>query len=273
MYELNAENSNFKERSKSVFSTLANLESSLKKNQVQNDLETLNLSNETEEDFEPLETRSSKPKQTSDFEFKVPRCVPNSRVSKPNHPRTSHSNQTHYHHGNRRGRFVPDYLKNPQKWKKYSLEDVDDMNASTNRNAAMSFLRSLSKQTGQVETDSQSFAKLADPADFNKPIGRKKFNKLEQDETDEQEERDESCKMEQTTSSSSFFKNKRFNKRNMRRIEETDEAEEEKTSDSKTQNSDIDMKKNESDEDEFSEYKKNANDPDESAEFEERDLY
>ena len=43
----------------------------------------------------------------------------------------------------RGGARVPDYKKNPDKWTKYSLEDVDTMTNRQNTSAALQFLKTL----------------------------------------------------------------------------------------------------------------------------------
>ena len=45
--------------------------------------------------------------------------------------------------GRGRGRFVPDHKKNPNKWTKYSLADVDLVTDRGNTAAALDFLKDL----------------------------------------------------------------------------------------------------------------------------------
>ncbi|CAL7935235.1 unnamed protein product [Xylocopa violacea] len=55
-------------------------------------------------------------------------------------------------------RSVPDFHKNPHKWKKYSLDDVskDDMTEESNRRAALSFLKELkARKSGKKVEESQ----------------------------------------------------------------------------------------------------------------------
>ncbi|XP_076750689.1 uncharacterized protein LOC143423317 [Xylocopa sonorina] len=55
-------------------------------------------------------------------------------------------------------RSVPDFHKNPHKWKKYSLDDVskDDMTEESNRRAALSFLKELkARKSGKKLEESQ----------------------------------------------------------------------------------------------------------------------
>jgi hypothetical protein len=298
MYELNAHDSNFKQRSKSVFSTLDTLESSHVKTQVQNELECLNISNETERDLNPpgpsvcAFLSKHTPSQT-EFQFKVPRVSPDNRSLKDNrsHHKTNSQPSSSYNHrppyisnsSSRRGgssRFTPDYLKNPKKWKKYSLEDVDELSAGANRSAAMSFLRTLSKggSGGTVESDQDAFNKLADNVQFNKPIGRKKFNKFSDVVEEEEsavvvdERKDEKAVVD--SSGGGFFK-KKFKKRNMRRIEETNEVDE-REDESGRMDHHMEIEKGADGIDEFDEFKEKraVGDLDEEeAEFEERDLY
>lgn len=52
---------------------------------------------------------------------------------------------------------APDYQKNPQRWTKYTLNDVSpaDMTEQSNTTAALSFLRELEDRKAQNETDNE----------------------------------------------------------------------------------------------------------------------
>ncbi|XP_033194587.1 uncharacterized protein LOC117159136 [Bombus vancouverensis nearcticus] len=66
-------------------------------------------------------------------------------------------------------RNIPDFHKNPHKWKKYSLDDVsnDDMTEESNTRAALSFLKELKarRSVGKIE---ESEGKDADESDLVK---------------------------------------------------------------------------------------------------------
>ncbi|KAG5872605.1 hypothetical protein JTB14_019173 [Gonioctena quinquepunctata] len=55
-------------------------------------------------------------------------------------------------------RSIPDFKKNPHKWTKYSLEDVneDDISDKSNTKAALSFLKELEERKRDVEFDDES---------------------------------------------------------------------------------------------------------------------
>uniref|UniRef100_A0A8D0L2E0 U5 small nuclear ribonucleoprotein TSSC4 n=1 Tax=Sphenodon punctatus TaxID=8508 RepID=A0A8D0L2E0_SPHPU len=50
---------------------------------------------------------------------------------------------------------VPDYVAHPERWTKYSLEGVPELNDRTNRMAAMEFLEGLKKKGGEQSSSSQ----------------------------------------------------------------------------------------------------------------------
>lgn len=66
-------------------------------------------------------------------------------------------------------RSVPDFHKNPHKWKKYSLDDVsnDDMTEESNTRAALSFLKEL-KARKSIEKVRESEKMDIDESDLNK---------------------------------------------------------------------------------------------------------
>ncbi|XP_068117503.1 U5 small nuclear ribonucleoprotein TSSC4 [Hyperolius riggenbachi] len=51
---------------------------------------------------------------------------------------------------------LPDYLAHPERWTKYSLEDVPDTSDLTNRNTALSFLTQLKHQKESKEVSKES---------------------------------------------------------------------------------------------------------------------
>ena len=53
--------------------------------------------------------------------------------------------------GRGRGGFVPDFKKNPDKWTKYSLEDVENVTERSNSTAALQFLQTLKKNKMDVD--------------------------------------------------------------------------------------------------------------------------
>jgi len=53
--------------------------------------------------------------------------------------------------GGRKGRYVPDHKKNPDKWTKYTLADVDNMTDRSNTAAAMQFLQNIKKNKSEDE--------------------------------------------------------------------------------------------------------------------------
>jgi len=65
-----------------------------------------------------------------------------------------------------RGRYVPDHKKNPGKWTKYSLADVDTMTDKSNSAAAFDFLNTIkSRKKGNEE-----LMETEEPAADHKPI-------------------------------------------------------------------------------------------------------
>lgn len=99
MFNLNANTDEFKARSKSVFDTLTSLEST--HNAKAKEYIDKSLDHKEPNLEEPVPTTS---------EFKVP-SVPALRQ-----PASLSSNKRRYKE--------PDYVANPHKWKRYSLEDV-----------------------------------------------------------------------------------------------------------------------------------------------------
>jgi len=58
-----------------------------------------------------------------------------------------------------RGHYVPDHRKNPDKWTKYSLADVDQMTDKSNTRAALDFLKQLKKDKKEEEEEAADLEK------------------------------------------------------------------------------------------------------------------
>lgn len=221
MYELDSEDSNFRQRSKSVFDSLASLESTHRR--AEQSYQVDNLTEESERNAAlnppaPTESCSSRlieeiksgVNRTNEPVFKVPVSVaPRGGTKRP------YSS-------------LPDYVKNPDKWKRYSLKDVEE-NPGANTRAAMSFLNSLMSQSSP-NSDNQSFIQLADKLDFNRPIGKKKFfaeSSEDLNEVNDAQARDNQTLDDQDVhhkASSSFVKRKRI--KFTRTLAEDDECDE-----------------------------------------------
>ena len=119
----------------------------------------------------------------------------------------------HNHHrgggGRGRGGRVPDHVKNPEKYTKYSLKDVPELSDRSNSAAAFDFLRKL-KENKDEESEP--------PADLSQKIVFKKREKKETNikkvdmTTDEDESsvsvKPKESKMEQSSNSKSKSKKK-----------------------------------------------------------------
>jgi hypothetical protein len=150
-------------------------------------------------------------------------------------------------------KIQPDFVVNPDKWKKYSLEDVSDsqMSPSANYFAAINFLKQKEKIKGSNHDEFDKFEKLADRTEllndsslFNKPIGgsvkkpdqqnkiEKKLleNLSESKEIDDDSENTENFKNAQKSESQFQFTKKKSTRRNLRTKVEDNENEIESTS-------------------------------------------
>lgn len=124
MFNLNAGKSNaneFNERSKSVFDSLADLESI--HNAKAKEYIDKSLDNYKPESDEPIRSGESSPKRqrasgssTQDADVPLAICHFDFKVPAVPQPRSSPQK--------RRRHNEPDHLINPQKWKRYSLADV-----------------------------------------------------------------------------------------------------------------------------------------------------
>lgn len=61
---------------------------------------------------------------------------------------------------------MPDFKKNPHKWTKYSLEDVQEMTDESNRKAAFDFL----KQLADRQQNEEKLEELPSKIEFNKHV-------------------------------------------------------------------------------------------------------
>ncbi|NP_001088577.1 uncharacterized protein LOC495455 [Xenopus laevis] len=122
-FTLKGTDSNFFQRSQGIFGGLLCTEKAKPYNPIITSNETLKLPDSPEQDSlvstaEPPSFSASKTSASS--------CSENSRK--------------------RPIQRLPDYLKHPERWTKYSLEDVPDTTDHTNRNTALNFLADLQQQ-------------------------------------------------------------------------------------------------------------------------------
>jgi hypothetical protein len=208
MYQLNVNNNDrFIDRTKAVFDQLVN-----KIELTRIDDQDIDLNQVDEQSHEP-----GKENSIQEFEFKVP-----ASVSIP-------LNLANLNLEERNVKVVasclPDYVINPDKWKKYSLEDVPEshMSASANFQAALSFLNKTKDDIIQLDQ-----TKLC----FNRPIGssgsRKKNrsflrieNKLLENLVEEQCEGDveldsEAVRIQVSTDDDNMFKKRNTTNKNRR---------------------------------------------------------
>ncbi|KAL1518025.1 hypothetical protein ABEB36_001711 [Hypothenemus hampei] len=116
-FQLNTNNSDFQDRRKKVFDQLLVLEN--------------NRKNVT--DLQPNRTRDSSTAKRGDTkQFKGKESI----FKRPHNPAPKNYINK-----------IPDFKKNPHKWTKYSLEDVEDVTEESNRKSAMDFLKELSQRT------------------------------------------------------------------------------------------------------------------------------
>ncbi|KAF7245571.1 Protein TSSC4 [Varanus komodoensis] len=77
-----------------------------------------------------------------------------------------------------RSQTVPDYIVHPERWTKYSLEDVSESSDKTNRSAAMEFLEGLTKSRGeQSSTCPEGYAPSFNQDPSSSGAGRIVFTK------------------------------------------------------------------------------------------------
>lgn len=200
MYNLNTNNNQFSEKAKSVFDSLSHLESAHRLKVNEYSISEMQIEEPLEEEKNPLEKAVNSNKIKEEFVFKVP-----STDFKQILPSNKKSNQ-------------PDYVLNPQKWKRYSLEDVDtnQMTNKSNYMAAMSFLNAR-KQHEENETMEHS-----EQIEFNKPFGKKDVrvedeirNKYVDDESSEKQNEQHNREVKQVEKTQ-FGKRKVLGKKNLR---------------------------------------------------------
>jgi len=215
MYNLNTNNNQFSQKAKSVFDSLSQLESAhrVKVNEYSTNQMQIEETLEGEESatFEKT-ARSNKVKE--EFVFKVP-----SADFKQALPSIKKSSQ-------------PGYVVNPQKWKKYSLEDVDS-NQMTNRSnymAAMSFLNT------RKQHEDNDLMEHSEQIEFNKPFGKRESqaedvirNKYVDDEIIDKQNEQHNREVK-PMEKEKFGKRKVLGKKNLRQIQvEKDEDESERS--------------------------------------------
>lgn len=292
MYKIKSSDNQFEERSKSVFDSLSNIEacrkvSALTINASNEEIIDFNSQNNDVEELNPVgfgEKSLLKRLKTNDFQFKVPYSVPKQSIK-----------NSIVSYGVQIKANTPDHLKNPEKWKKYSLEDVSDtqMSPGANRCAAMSFLKKQTntvdnKQSSKIEHNEEAFRKLADVninLDFNRPIGKNKFRQesaLDEqtfEENDNQEIDDDKMEIESSNDKSKNLRLfiKKSTRKNLRKVvsfEENDEL----TMENKTEQlaNNLAEKKDKDDDDDFKDYNidnENNNNNEDFIEYEERNLF
>ena len=146
MYQLNV-NQTTKNRINSVFESLSSLENSHKAKETDYVMEA-----EISEEMAEISLEADNKKE---FEFKMPSINLYKRELELNGNNREAKHQ----------KIQPDYVLNPEKWKKYSLEDVQEsqMNASANFFAAINFL----KEKNVIKESEEEYA---EPVVFNKPL-------------------------------------------------------------------------------------------------------
>lgn len=187
MYQLNVNSSDFTQRTKSVFDTLNTLEACHKDKLVDYVQEVTIETEDTE--------------LVKEAEFKVP-DIPKRQLEND-------------FKSNKKVKKTPDYVVNPQNWKKYSLEDVKDVTPGANYMAAMSFLNSKKMIIEEDEHEENIV--------FNKPIGSSKSktvpNSYEDDFVEE-------VNQETQVNADNLFKKKK-NRKFQQKVKESDDEESE----------------------------------------------
>lgn len=197
MYQLNA-NNEFEQRTKSVFDTLLSIESNHNE-KIESYIEITNNGDDSMPK-EPVSEIIDSFKCLNDAKepvFKMPRPVKRAVFK------------------SRRA----DYQKNPEKWKKYSLEDVKEFGNGANYAAAMDFLNSKKRI---VEEDEPM-----EPIQFNKPLSSKKQLPC-LDPEPEPESQNEISTPEKCNKDLNTFK-KKSTRKNLRKRNENEEDQDETT--------------------------------------------
>ena len=241
MYQLNVNNDAFKDRTKAIFDLLVNTNN----DKIDIDLENEDVENENSIELTADESINKSITQSNSIPLNLSNLKLNEEIDddklfvKPTITVSDFKKQ-------------PDYVKNPHKWKKYTLDDVSEsqMSASANLQAAFSFLNRNEQKFDEKEI-----------IIYNKPIGsgggsgsggrinNKKYNlkqielKLLENLNEETEEEcinnskinndvDDLNKMNivtQSESSNSLFRKSKKHERNikLKNLDEVNEEEEE----------------------------------------------
>uniref|UniRef100_A0A8D0C7M9 U5 small nuclear ribonucleoprotein TSSC4 n=1 Tax=Salvator merianae TaxID=96440 RepID=A0A8D0C7M9_SALMN len=72
---------------------------------------------------------------------------------------------------------IPDYVAHPERWTKYSLDDVSESSDKTNRLIAMDFLEGLKKKKGEQNTSSEAYIQSFNQDPSSSGAGRIVFTK------------------------------------------------------------------------------------------------
>ncbi len=154
MYQLNVNNDAFTDRTKAIFDLLVNNTN----NENKIDIEFEEIENDNSIELSADESVNKPLTQSTSIPLNISDLTLNENDEKifvkPTITVSDFKKQ-------------PDYIKNPQKWKKYTLEDVSEsqMSASANLKAAFSFLN-----RNEPKFEEQEII-------YNKPIGGDRINK------------------------------------------------------------------------------------------------
>ena len=151
MYQLNVNNDAFKDRTKAIFDLLVNTNN----DKIDIDLENEDVENENSIELTADESINKSITQSNSIPLNLSNLKLNEEIDddklfvKPTITVSDFKKQ-------------PDYVKNPHKWKKYTLDDVSEsqMSASANLQAAFSFLNRNEQKFDEKEI-----------IIYNKPIG------------------------------------------------------------------------------------------------------
>ncbi|MBN3273679.1 TSSC4 protein, partial [Polyodon spathula] len=92
-------------------------------------------------------------------------------------------------------RAVPDYLAHPERWTKYSLEDVPETSNQKNTAVAQEFMSSLQKRKGESMDTQESFSPAFNQDNSSNMSGcRIVFSKPSRAVAEKQEKEEEECK-------------------------------------------------------------------------------
>ncbi|CAH1132518.1 unnamed protein product [Ceutorhynchus assimilis] len=143
-FKLEAGDPDFKDRQKKVFDQLMVLENSRNSTPTK----------ERDPRDEPRSDRRSQKKETKHFRGKE------SIFKRPQNPAPKNYINK-----------IPDFKKNPHKWTKYSLEDVQDITDESNTKSAMDFLRELANRKQRENgMEEEKLEELPSKIVFNKHL-------------------------------------------------------------------------------------------------------